>query len=97
MSTEPICPLIGDPCMKHQCAWYDQVPAKPEEFKCRTALMVGMLDDVANINESARNTAEMVRALHVETLRSKALGKPTPELERIAGLTDIPRVDLPRR
>jgi len=86
--SEPKCPRWGEPCLKHECAFWDPIPAKPGEFECRDKLHNLYLDDLINTLDVLLTSSESNRILGVEAMKSRINGGPTPELLRLSGLKE---------
>jgi len=84
---EPKCPRWGEPCIKHECEFYDKVPATGE-YECRDKLTNLMLDDIANYLHLLLKSSEGNRETGVQMIKSSMQQEATPELKRLVGVKD---------
>lgn len=88
-----LCPLVGDPCLKHDCEFYDVVPGSKNrenlEYDCRFALTNRMLNDTANVINHLLNSNEDHRTTFTELIKMNITGQPSQKLLEKAGLKEI--------
>lgn len=84
---EPKCPRWGEPCIKHECAFWDKVPATGD-YECRDKLTNMMLDDVANYLHLLLKSSEGNRETGVQMIKSGLQQEVTPELKRLVGVKE---------
>jgi hypothetical protein len=86
------CPLMGD-CIEHGCAWFTHIAGQHpqsgealDRWECAVTLLPMLMIETAR---HARDTAAQVSAANEtnkQALRSAALGRATPELQRLIGV-----------
>ncbi len=86
--SEPKCPRWGEPCIKHECAFYDKVPATGE-FECRDKLRNLYLDDIARCLIDVLRSSEQHREVDTQFIKSGLERGPTPELLRMVGSKEV--------
>ena len=77
-----ICPRVGEPCLEHECEFYDKVPATGE-YKCRDEIRNGMLNDIAQFLSVIMKSQDTHRELTAQGMISSLKRTPTDELQRL--------------
>lgn len=83
--SEPKCPRWGEPCIRHECEFFDKVPATGD-YVCRDELRNLYLDDIAQYMAQLLGSSEQHRETVVQGIRSRMKGGATPELLQLTGM-----------
>lgn len=90
-----ICPLIKDECLEYGCHWHVHLvgtnPQTGEPVDTLTCAISSLPLLLIETSKHGRETAAKVdnfRELATQVVRSNALRSPTPELQRLIGISE---------